>query len=352
MKRVTFILLCTILFLSLSLHADFKISGSNGEILLTEEELKDMPREAFIEFNYKVYKDGKTRDVAVRGLSLRYLLLERAGVNISDGDVILLKNKATKIEKVSYKDLMNSYAKFVIAVEEDGKPNNGSRNGYNIYSRSLYSSTDAILYHGVVGLKFGAEINLSKTPEAKIFSDITEDFRYAKSAIHYLYQKGIISGVGSGKFAPNKTITRAEMSKIANLSIGSDKVDYKGNFRDVSHTDWFAPYVAQSIANGFFVGYDDGSFRPTKSISRQEFCVVVARLAVKTGLITNKELENYKISGEIYADAHNIARYAKSQVAWVEAKGALDEITRVRFEPHKPITRAEACRVLYVALFK
>lgn len=351
-KKFTIILFFIILCLSIPSYADFKISGSNGDLILSDEEIKDMPKEAFIEVVYKVNQKGKIRDVAVKGLSLRYLLLERVGVDIADGDVILLKAKSAPILTVTYKDLMNSYARFVIATEIDGNPVIDTSEGYTIFSRHLYSSQDSIFYEGILGLKFGPEINLSKPSEYSYFSDIGEEYRYASSAINYLYQKGIISGVGSGKFAPGKNITRAEMSKIANLIVGTDKVDYKGNFRDVRHTDWFAPYVAQSVKKGFFEGYEDGSFRPYKNITRQEFSAVVARLALEQGLVTKKEMQAHKITKQIYSDAFSIARYVRSEVAWLEAKGALGEIARDKFEPNKPITRAEACRVLYVALFK
>lgn len=351
-KKFTIVIIFIIFGLSMNLQATFIIGGSNGEFLLTDEELEGMPKESFIELSYRVVEGGKSRDVLVKGLSLRSLILERVGLHISDGDVILLRKKPVPVLSTTYKKLMKSSLKFVLAMEVDGVPVDHEKQGYKVYAKAEKPGYPGLVYEGVIGLKFGPEVSITRDFGISYFKDLGEDYKYAASAIQFLYQKGIVSGVGEEKFEPGKNITRAEMSKIANLSIGTDKVDYKGNFRDVSHADWFAPYVAQSVKKGFFLGYGDGSFRPKKNISRQEFCAVLARVAMDKGLVSEKELQAHKLTTEVYEDALSVYKSIRPAVAWLESKGALEEIARTKFEPAKPITRAEACRVLYITLFK
>lgn len=352
MKKTLFLIITLILIIYMPLYAEFKISGSNGDVILSFEELKDMPKEALIDFKYKIYRNGKFKEVSVKGISLRYLLLERAGISISDGDLVFIKNRAPKIVSVGYKDTISSYAKAVLALEEDGVSLTEDANSYNIYLRSVYSNTDSVVHKDVLGIKLSADVSPYKAARGKAFVDLGNEHLYAESAIYYLYQKGIISGLGGGKFGPYKTVNRAEMSKIGSLSIGAKKVDYKGTFRDVLQSDWFAPYVAQAVENEIFMGYEDGSFKPYNSISRQEFAMVLVRLAQNKGLIKDKEFDKMKSATLPYRDSFKISKYAKPYVVWLEQKGAFEGLIGDSFQPDKAINRAEACRALYVVLFK
>ena len=49
------------------------------------------------------------------------------------------------------------------------------------------------------------------------------------------------------------------------------------SFSDVKASDWYARYLAVGEKQGLFLGYKDGTFRPTKSISRIEATAIVVR---------------------------------------------------------------------------
>src|SRR5690606_25724652 len=121
------------------------------------------------------------------------------------------------------------------------------------------------------------EVQETETPETEPvevveinFTDITEEFKYAETAILEMAKKGIIDGVGDGKYDPSGEFTRAQFCKIIVEALGYVQKDYAGQFSDVAATDWYASYVQAAVESGIFQGYPDGVFMPNKIITRQE----------------------------------------------------------------------------------
>ncbi len=64
---------------------------------------------------------------------------------------------------------------------------------------------------------FGWPIDTTGGPH---FSDVSPD-NYAYGAVETAYNKGVVSGVGGGLFAPNASVTRAQIAKIVDLALTS-----------------------------------------------------------------------------------------------------------------------------------
>lgn len=109
----------------------------------------------------------------------------------------------------------------------------------------------------------------------KTYSDVNKDDWYA-SAITIMTELNIVKGYEDGSFKPNAPITRAEFATMASqfdkLSGGSL------NFTDVNTSHWAYPYIASAYNKGWISGYPDGSFRPEKSISREEVVSITNRM--------------------------------------------------------------------------
>lgn len=106
------------------------------------------------------------------------------------------------------------------------------------------------------------------------FSDIKAGEWYTK-AIATLENANIIGGYPDGTFKPNAPITRAEMAtiiaKFANLDEnGKSFNDIKGH--------WAQSYVELAAGNGWINGYEDGTFRPDKNITRAETFAMINRV--------------------------------------------------------------------------
>lgn len=141
---------------------------------------------------------------------------------------------------------------------------------------------------GYPGGIFGPDQNMTRAEAAQMFynlllekdveitvefEDVPADAWYAKP-VNTLASLGILSGVGNGRFDPERSITRAEFTviamKFANTSGGGVNI-----FSDVNEDDWFYSAVVDSTQYGWINGYPDGTFRPEATISRAEVTVIV-----------------------------------------------------------------------------
>ena len=154
------------------------------------------------------------------------------------------------------------------------------------------NTTDHIKYlNGYPGGAFGPNDNMTRAEAAQMFyslllnknssvtvsfSDVDGQAWYA-AAVHTLASLGIMEGVGDGRFAPERAITRAEFTAIAARFAALDTSG--GNtFSDVNEDAWYYGYVTGCAKYGWITGYPDGTFRPNATITRAEVTVIVNRM--------------------------------------------------------------------------
>lgn len=91
---------------------------------------------------------------------------------------------------------------------------------------------------------------------------------------------GVINGVSEKAFAPNKSITRAELAKMLVYTKGlqkyADTSGIKSNFKDTKG-HWAESYIATAADLELLKGYADGTFKPDKEVSYAEVVAIVLR---------------------------------------------------------------------------
>lgn len=107
------------------------------------------------------------------------------------------------------------------------------------------------------------------------FSDVS-DSSPNRSALFYLEQMSIITGYPDGSFRPEKTVSRAEMTKILVGATGAKPTleTHSKCFPDVKD-EWFAPFVCYAKEKGWVSGYADGTFKPGKEVSKVEAIKII-----------------------------------------------------------------------------
>jgi len=114
------------------------------------------------------------------------------------------------------------------------------------------------------------------TPAPKALTDIAgSDY---KQAIETLVALDIVNGYEDGTFKPGKTVTRAEMAKllVETLGYGDLVAGSKSNFTD-TQGHWADSYVAIAAGKGIVLGTGNGTFTPDRAVSYDEAITMVVR---------------------------------------------------------------------------
>ena len=192
----------------------------------------------------------------------------------------------------------------------------------------------------------GGGVSVNKKADTSLPQESTEkggfkdlaDVEWAKEAVLYLSEKGIINGKAQGVFAPNDFITRAEFIKIFVGAIGLEiKPGDKSSFVDVPANEWYAPYVAAAERNKLITGNEDNLFMPDRNITRQDAAVILYRAF-------SPAAKNEPIQ---FKDSTSISDYAAESVASLTAAEIINGMGNGNFEPLTGATRAQAAVMIY-----
>ena len=145
----------------------------------------------------------------------------------------------------------------------------------NGYGQDLFGPTDNLTRAQAAQLFYNLLLD-KNVPVNVSFDDVPADAWYAE-AVHTLASLGIVEGVGSGLFDPERPITRAEFTVIA-MRFARPKVIDTDIFPDVSRNDWFYEQVVSAVQYGWITGYADGTFRPQNTITRAEVAAITNRM--------------------------------------------------------------------------
>lgn len=125
-----------------------------------------------------------------------------------------------------------------------------------------------------------------------IYSDVPSEF-WAADYIEALTAQGIFNGYKDGTFKPNQTITRAELATVIARYLGIAREKNLNHYICMSgFTDTEGNWAAQTIEELFrycvITGYEDGTFKPDKSVARAEAITMINRMLYR-GPLTDVE---------------------------------------------------------------
>ena len=146
-----------------------------------------------------------------------------------------------------------------------------------------------------------------------------------------------VSGYEDGTFKPGNSVTRAEFASMIAKAMGyDDSLAGETRFKDVAADQWYAGAITFCADNGIISGYDDGTFQPGKTISRQEVASILKNAFNLTGN-----------TGDLFPDDSAIAGWAKENVYAVKHSGLMKGYEEDgTFRPNGLMTRAEAASIL------
>lgn len=119
-----------------------------------------------------------------------------------------------------------------------------------------------------------------------------------KDYVTFALNKGLMNGYEDGTFRPNAKMTRAEfvtaIRKLTDPKTGAIP------FTDVGD-HWAATNIASGYINNLIKGYEDGTFRPDKTITRAEVASIINKVIDKQVNLTEKQ-ENIKTFTDLTQD--------------------------------------------------
>ena len=342
-----------------------QISGDGvaKEVTFTVREIEAMT-EGKVTATYTMRTLVEPHNGKHEGVSIAYLLAQAGlkstakSVRITGEDGVSMQFSVEELTKKTYINEVNTEKlEPILAYSREGKPLVPKETSAG-YDKTAENSGGPLRL--VIGQSTKEERNSPKflqnvtkitvsTKEVGVqFTDIGAFYAWTEEAIYSLVEKGVINGVGDGKFAPEKKVTRAEFAKMIGLALGlTPKESATATFTDVKKGDWFYSYVEAAAAKGLIQGVGNQRFDPQGNITRSQICVLAVNALDKKEDAAKKTAANSK-----FVDAAKIPAWAIGSVVICEEQKLLDNIAVGYFSGDTTINRAEAAVIIYRILEK
>ncbi len=182
---------------------------------------------------------------------------------------------------------------------------------------------------------------LTVTKQGNLFSDVAYTAWYFDE-VDRAVTLGLFKGTGGYKFEPEGKLTRAMFVTVLYRLMeqkGKDtSVKEASAFTDLTE-QWYKTAVSWAHENELVEGYEDNTFRPNETITREEMCVILDRTLTWLG-------ESAKAAEVSFSDADSISDWARESVARVCQAGLITGHSNNTFAPQDTATRAQAATVL------
>lgn len=170
---------------------------------------------------------------------------------------------------------------------------------------------------------------------------------WSQADVELLASKRIVNGQTETDFVPEGYVTRAEFVSLIVRALGleADSTSVRHAFADIAETDWFAGVVGAAVKAQIVSGFEDGTFRPNDTITREQMAVMLANalaFANKSVSVTGKLLPLLAV----FEDKAAIGPWAQVAAAQMAESGIMTGQTERQFAPQDLATRAQAAVVV------
>ncbi len=174
------------------------------------------------------------------------------------------------------------------------------------------------------------------------FNDVKSTDWYFK-AVSYCYDKGMIMGTNATTFAPNTKLTRGMLVTILYRIDGKIQVDGDCVFPDVDRNMYYYNAIKWATSYGIVRGYEDGTFKPNKNVTREELVVILRNYLRSHGVDTSATSDLNRFN-----DGNKVSSFARTAVEWAIANNVITGYEHDNtIKPQGTATRAETAAVLY-----
>ena len=190
------------------------------------------------------------------------------------------------------------------------------------------------------GLPVSKAIELVRLPKSgSLFCDLPANAWYL-GAVDDAAARGLMSGIGSWRFAPELTTTRAVIVTTLFRFAQAAAPQAAPVFSDVPDGEWYADAVRWAASAGVVNGVGGGRFAPDDPLTWEQAAAILRRFADANGIASRTPHD---------VDAVNFpgaSAYAVEPLAWCAANGVPYRAADGSFVPTAPIPRADLAAML------
>ena len=183
-------------------------------------------------------------------------------------------------------------------------------------------------------------IILGMTTIANAFTDLPST-HWAYNDVQKMASEGIVSGYNDGSFKPEKNVTNEEFATILTKVLGLKADSNPIKFEDVASDRWSKPYIdAMSKYYTYKTSEGKNYFDPFGAATREEVAAAVVRAMGLDG-----QTPDYTVL-EQFSDKNEINSNLKSYIAIAVKNGIMSGNANGTFRPKKNLTRAQIAALM------
>lgn len=230
-----------------------------------------------------------------------------------------------------------------VRVSEDGlnvsiTPNNGYRikdvlvDGESVGAVRSYLFTEPGQAHTV---------QVTFEPVGDILTGFTDVANHwARGAIAFAVERGLLVGTSANNFSPNTPITRAMLVTVL-MRLHGGRPETQAQFSDVTAGAWYAGSIAWAVENGIAGSVGNNAFAPNRPATREELAQIVINYCRFAGI----ELPQAEVIA--FSDISSVSPGSRAAVTDMQQAGLMGGRPGNLFDPQGTLTRAEFAAVLY-----
>ncbi|WP_337927598.1 GBS Bsp-like repeat-containing protein [Anaerotignum lactatifermentans] len=169
----------------------------------------------------------------------------------------------------------------------------------------------------VVKEEVQVETNNDSYTGGELFTDVKKE-NWFYPAVSYVMNKGLMTGMVNGGFAPNEELSKVQSAVILYRMEGSPEVSLSANTLSIPENAYYAPAVFWADQTGLLDGFRTASIKPEDQITREEMITMLFRYAQQKGFDTQERADLSQ-----FADAEKVSPSAKEAVSWAVATGMI-----------------------------
>ncbi len=174
------------------------------------------------------------------------------------------------------------------------------------------------------------------------FEDVTAD-QWFYEAVETMAADGKIKGISATHYGPALPMNRASFVTLLGRLDGNADTQTETRFSDVPVDSFFSGHVAWADGNGIVKGVSDNLFAPEASLSRYQMVLFLYRYAEYQGM--DVSVEDYAVLAP-YTDAMDLQGETMRAFAWAVENGIINGIDG-KLEPLATTNRAQVAVMLY-----